>query len=544
MITEAEKKSNSTETVVNESLVSSAQKSTYACDICHYVTSSQSNYIAHKCNLPKAKLSDKYAFCCDDCRVVFLSSDALSQHMEKYHEGEVLDSIEHQGDSSFDDMCQTNLEPECIVKEEPIESEHMEKRQGGEGVASFEHQGDSSFVDVCQTKLEPECIVKEEPIESEHIEKSQGGEGVASFEHQEDFSIDDLCLTKSEPECIVKEEPLESDMTVIVKQEDIKQESIEEQYADPLSVMKDTSTYAADEEDELKHFNAQGNDVINQVAAIGVDALDVNEMSDLPMPMMIDAMSMIHSQSVVAEESCILPNDSLGFQYSNLNEGQTDNVKNYRCSYCYFLFESKQALNEHIKTLHVMLSCDLCEYVTYEKSRLTGHKRTKHKKDDRAKKYRCDLCDFATTHKSRLPVHIRAKHKKQTQKIDSTPSIDVKKDGCCSLCDFVPDSTEGMNNHIRTSHNDVMVSCDLCEYVTLHKSLLTVHKRARHTVTFGYVPTNESKKSSLLTKPKSEKHYAPTTTKSSYLDYKCDICKCIYITQAGLDEHVKMQHPK
>ena len=60
----------------------------------------------------------------------------------------------------------------------------------------------------------------------------------------------------------------------------------------------------------------------------------------------------------------------------------------------------------------------------------------------------------------------------------------------CSFCDFVPDSTEGMNNHTRTLHNDVMVLCDICKYVTLYKSLLMVHKRARHT--FGYVPTNES----------------------------------------------------
>ena len=443
-------------------------------------------------------------------------------------------------------------------------------------------------VDVCQTKLEPECLVKEEPIESEHMEIHHKGEGVPSFEHQGDSSFVDIYQTKIESEYIVKDEPIVANMAVMLKEEDIKQESNEGTVEDPLSDIKDTtSIHAADgksvtdlieekqELDLLKEDMENGlpsgiEDTENVIDSHDVNDIDGSDIS-MPMPMVSDAVSMMFSQQ---EDNFILPNESLGLFYSNLNKGQSDDISDNAQN---FLSQSKPGLNNHKKTVH---GDDLREYVAYYKSQLPSHQIAKHKKDC-IKKYHCDLCDFSTDQKSRLPVHIRAKHKKQTLSTkkyrcclcdslyNSTHELTVHErtwhkdamrfncDLCdfvavnqtrltlhhrekhtkrqkvvtagantkifcataiyrCSLCDFVPDSTHGLNDHIKTWHKDVLVSCDLCEYVTLHKSFLTTHIR--------------------------DQHYT-TKRGKSLIDYICDICKCIYITQSGLDEHVRMKHP-
>ena len=80
----------------------------------------------------------------------------------------------------------------------------------------------------------------------------------------------------------------------------------------------------------------------------------------------------------------------------------------FKCRDCERIFNSHQALNQHIKSKHegIKYACSQCNYQSTTQSNLTAHIRSKHE----GVKYACNQCDYQATTQDSLKRHIQSIH--------------------------------------------------------------------------------------------------------------------------------------
>ena len=136
----------------------------------------------------------------------------------------------------------------------------------------------------------------------------------------------------------------------------------------------------------------------------------------------------------------------------------------FKCRDCERIFNSHQALNQHIKSKHegVKYACNQCDYQATQQGHLTTHIQFKHE----GVKYTCNKCDQQFTHQSSLTAHIQSKHE------------GVKY--VCNQCDQQFTAPNGLTMHIQSKHEGVKYTCNLCNQQFAQQGYLTMHIQSQN----------------------------------------------------------------
>ena len=135
-----------------------------------------------------------------------------------------------------------------------------------------------------------------------------------------------------------------------------------------------------------------------------------------------------------------------------------------QCPGCGKMFSQSSGMQLHYRSFHkgIKLSCNQCDYKTYQKVHLNTHINVKHKNI----MLHCEMCFTAFTDKGNLKHHIDAIHR------------GVKYD--CDHCEYKAKSRGSLKTHNEIKHQGVRHQCQYCEHKAIHKSALYQHIRIVH----------------------------------------------------------------
>ena len=159
-------------------------------------------------------------------------------------------------------------------------------------------------------------------------------------------------------------------------------------------------------------------------------------------------------------------------------------MNHFACSHCDKTFPSKKEVFEHMIEVHdqKQLHCDICDYTTIFKSKLSRHsvqcsgreKSQKHKstiskyknfyKEESSK---CNDCKIRFTASSTLFYHKWAKHQK------------------CAKCDIRFENLEELKNHSKSIHGikplfQRNIKCSECDHSSMNSSNHKYHMTSKH----------------------------------------------------------------
>ena len=139
--------------------------------------------------------------------------------------------------------------------------------------------------------------------------------------------------------------------------------------------------------------------------------------------------------------------------------------KLFRCDVCADSFLSKRDLKVHTIDLHVPIKsfeCDSCNDVFKSKKDLKGHTNEKHSH------FSCESCGDEFQMKKELKAHINEKHT-------------VEEEYPCTIC-AKQFKKQYIKQHMlsHTKIRDLKYSCQVCEFRSLTKIGLVVHKKKEH----------------------------------------------------------------
>ena len=135
--------------------------------------------------------------------------------------------------------------------------------------------------------------------------------------------------------------------------------------------------------------------------------------------------------------------------------------RRFSCVRCHSSFTSQKEVNEHFRTMHPPVKCDMCE-----KSFDTPAAMLRHKYKHYKYMYECDVCSRGFQFASQLQEHKRV-HQAQGDWVCFKPKCGKR---------FKHESE--LNAHV-VSHNKKQLHCDECPYTNPDPRNLRAHKR-RH----------------------------------------------------------------
>jgi len=198
-----------------------------------------------------------------------------------------------------------------------------------------------------------------------------------------------------------------------------------------------------------------------------------------------------------------------------LNE---NNDKNFKCNSCSNTFMSKTSLKYNMKVSHSVpgkvVQCTQCDMTLSHTMSLKRHMKSIHKENTCI--YECLYCQKTFQRKDYVKVHFKLVHKKNDFEIDMVDTLKqddesykckccgkvflgssadkdliahlVKKcksdeTFACSICQKCFSSNSNMEQHRKNIHSKEprkILSCNECEFVTIHKPNLLKHKKRKH----------------------------------------------------------------
>lgn len=204
------------------------------------------------------------------------------------------------------------------------------------------------------------------------------------------------------------------------------------------------------------------------------------------------------------------------------------------CTMCNRTFStSKQCFGHyrsaHIKINKVMISCDLCGKLYNGINALKIHK-VSHS-DDRP--FSCDLCDYKSKTKPRLSLHKISMHLPPEEKLQQQP---VKKQYICSYCGQICSSKTSLKEHTMIHTNEYSYECSTCKKEfrnrTSYKKHLLIHT--------GIKPHKcDICQQSFRLLDFLKKHKITHGAEKKYL---CTICGMSTAYKESLDLHIKSVH--
>ena len=148
------------------------------------------------------------------------------------------------------------------------------------------------------------------------------------------------------------------------------------------------------------------------------------------------------------------------------------------CELCSSNVENRRLhiLKEHVKTVEVngidMFQCCFCDQSFGRKSSISHHLLLHTGKPI----YRCEVCSIEYKEKRSLTKHLEISHG-----IEPTNKREVSTNGLysCNQCEYKTTAKNQFTRHLLV-HGSKQYKCDLCNFATVHKSNLTIHKGKVH----------------------------------------------------------------
>eukprot|EP00088_Acartia_fossae_P035650 TRINITY_DN36767_c0_g1_i4.p1 TRINITY_DN36767_c0_g1~~TRINITY_DN36767_c0_g1_i4.p1 ORF type:complete len:407 (-),score=78.59 TRINITY_DN36767_c0_g1_i4:398-1618(-) len=164
-------------------------------------------------------------------------------------------------------------------------------------------------------------------------------------------------------------------------------------------------------------------------------------------------------------------------KYTLINSREFSNVV---CTYCDMIFLGADQLNDHKVSEHKdhLLSCDNCEFQTFEKKTLKFHEKVIHnrkcreekgKKATKRKPWLCTECKFQAGTEKELLRHKEALH----------PTGPMQY--MCQYCHFKASKLSYIRDHQESEHK-VKYKCEFCNFEAKKNGPLKAHKKTAHNI--------------------------------------------------------------
>ena len=156
----------------------------------------------------------------------------------------------------------------------------------------------------------------------------------------------------------------------------------------------------------------------------------------------------------------------------------------FNCESCAVSFQSKQALEYHVKKQHTQLTrkekCPVCQKTFLSKVSLENHIRYVHAEK---RKYECDECKTKFKQKKSLRDHNLNVHGINQFKEEYHNNKETNKFKC-SQCGRSYLRKKDLNYHVKNTHQsedvDKSFTCDICETSFKQKKFLNMHVKRKH----------------------------------------------------------------
>ena len=167
-------------------------------------------------------------------------------------------------------------------------------------------------------------------------------------------------------------------------------------------------------------------------------------------------------------------------------------VKSYTCELCEHTETTQLLLKTHKANTHgdIKHKCEVCEFTSYQKSKIRRHNRAIHEK---IKDYMCDICSRNFGQMQTLLRHKRVQHekiKKEEVKEESSNTKNMLKEAVhsdkksahvCKECGYKASLKSGLHQHINSVHLKLKEwVCDVCGYAAALKKTLMEHVHSIH----------------------------------------------------------------
>ncbi|KAF2367628.1 Zinc finger C2H2-type [Trinorchestia longiramus] len=209
--------------------------------------------------------------------------------------------------------------------------------------------------------------------------------------------------------------------------------------------------------------------------------------------------------------------------------------KEYSCAVCPFTTDQQYKLEDHVHKRHgaekvLLYSCPDCDYKTKWKRLIKGHRRV-HTGD----LFRCSKCDFATITRTRLNEH-------EMTHLDMS-----QRSFACPHCSYRATRQTRLNEHITNRHypeKKALHKCDKCEFSTLWKSYLKVHKKMHSGDVFQCSRCSYSSpvKAQVMRHERSLHRIGVSKVTTANNIFKCPHCPYTAARKCRLTEHIDSRH--
>ncbi|XP_058160138.1 zinc finger and BTB domain-containing protein 40 isoform X2 [Dasypus novemcinctus] len=211
----------------------------------------------------------------------------------------------------------------------------------------------------------------------------------------------------------------------------------------------------------------------------------------------------------------------------------------YDCKKCRMSFPTLQEHRKHIHEVHSKEyhPCPTCGKIFSAPSMLERHMVT----HVGGKPFSCGICNKAYQQLSGLWYHNRTHHPDvfaaQNHRSSKFSSLQ------CSSCDKTFSNSIEHKKHIKTEHTDTKFhECDKCKELFPTPALLQVHVKCQHS---GSQPFRCLYCAATFRFPGALQHHVTTEHfKQSESTFPCELCGELFTSQAQLDSHLELEHPK
>ena len=220
-------------------------------------------------------------------------------------------------------------------------------------------------------------------------------------------------------------------------------------------------------------------------------------------------------------------------------------------------FSLDSSPKKQIRQIHEVkkqVLCEICPFLQLSSTKeVMSHRRETHMKE---KKIGCPYCKQSVNVWGRLKLHIDAKHPQHAEKkfsCDKCPKSFIFETSCtihklrahneivCDICGAKFKKKQVLDNHMIAKHNTgegAQFSCEKCEYSTISKCELAVHKKSNHD--FGSHKKCPHCDYKTATNQKLNRHIDNNhSDKDTGKKHVCEKCEKSFMFESSLTDHVK-----
>ena len=494
----------------------------FKCDFCEYETYEKSRLTTH-IRVVHNKIKD---YKCDICNKVFGHSQTLNRHKRIVHFGKKLDidaKTQYVGEDSENGALMHEILSENGFH--PVKEENtLQGEVASHATTKIIDQKVKEWVcDTCgySTELKANLVKHVHTKNAVNFDKVKMQDMNSTPVADLDKSLDDTMLLE-EPKKVKSENELciagiDDRSSLSVKNESL-----------------DAKPWACEYSSGLKKYKCD----VCEYAAHGKKKVILHKRT-------------VHDK--IKEHICNICSSAFGLLQTLLRHkaAKHGEVKSYTCELCEHTESTQLLLKTHKANTHgvIKYKCEVCEFTSYQKSKVRRHNRAVHEK---IKDYGCDICSKTFSQLESLLLHKSVQHDKIKKEVKEEPSdtnnllketvlIDKKKVHICKECGYKASLKSGLHQHINSVHLKLREwVCDVCGYAAALKKTLMEHV---HSIHWKIKPFKCEECEFATSSRKSLTRHV----KGIHLgikDFKCDVCDYASADKTSVILHRRAVHDK